>query len=125
MNADNHRLCKTKTAQDAVMGKTNASLAQKALTAVETAHLDTKAPIAKLDDVAKTVRFDVCTILAEQIKDPVLGKVRSWIRKGTSPEPKSPQIQKSKALLRYCQKFKRLIIEKEDNFYATRNLLIN
>ena len=75
--------------------------------------MDTKSLIAKLDDVAKTVDLDISTILAEQIKDPVLETVRSWIRKGISPEPKTPEIQQSKALLRYCQEFDRLLIEEE------------
>ena len=53
------------------------------------------------------------TILAEQIKDPVHGTFRSWIRKRTSPEPKIPEIQQSKGLLRYCQEFDRLLVEEE------------
>ena len=112
-NADHYRLCKAKAAHDAVLGKIDASLAKKPLTATEAPHLDTKALIAKLDEVAKTIDLDVSTILAEQIKDPVLGTVRSWIRKGTSPEPKNPEIQQSKGLLRYCQEFDRLLIEEE------------
>ena len=76
--------------------------------------MDTKSLIAKLDDVAKTVDLDISTILAEHIKDPVLGTVRSWIRKGISAEPKTPEIQQSKGLLRYCQEFDRLLIEEEE-----------
>ena len=87
-HADHYRLCKAKAAHDAVLGKIDASLAKKPLTANEAPHLDTKSLLAKLDDAAKTVDLDVSTILAEQIKDPVLGTVRSWIRKGISPEPK-------------------------------------
>ena len=75
-----------------VLGKINASLAKKPLTATEEPHLDTKSLIAKLDEVAETIDLDVSTILAEQIKDPALGIVRSWIRKGTLPEPKDPEI---------------------------------
>ena len=78
--------------------------------------MDTKALIAKLDDVAKTIDLDVSTILVKQIKDPVLGRVRSWIRRGTSPEPKAPEIQQSLGLLRYCQEFERLSIEEEGHF---------
>ena len=70
------------------------------MTATEASHLDTKSLIAKLDEVAKTIDLDVSTILAEQSKDPVLGTVRSWIGKGISPEPKTPEIQQSKGLLR-------------------------
>ena len=104
-------MCKAKAAHDAVLGKIDASLSKKPLTVNEAPHLDTKSLIAKLDEVAKTVDLDISTILAEQIKDPVLGTVRSWIRKGISPEPKTPEIQKSKGLLRYCQEFDRLLIE--------------
>ena len=112
-HADHYRLCKAKAAHDAVLGKKDASLTKKPLTANEAPHLDTKSLIAKLDEVAKTVDLDVSTILAEQIKDPVLGTVRSWIRKGNSPEPKTPEVQQSKGLLRYCQEINRLLIEEE------------
>ena len=94
-HAVHYRLCKATAAHDAVLGKIDASLAKKPLTANEAPHLDTK-----LDDVAKAVDLDVSTILAEQIKDPVLGIVRSWLRKGISPEAKSPDIQQSEGLLR-------------------------
>ena len=57
--------------------------------------------------------LDVSTILAEQIKDPVLGSVRSWIRKQISPDVKSPEIQQSKGLIRYCPQLDRHIIETE------------
>ena len=75
--------------------------------------MDSKSLIAKLDDAAKTVDLDVSTILAEQIKDPVLGTVRSWLRKGILPEAKAPDNQQSKGLLRFCQEFDRLLIEEE------------
>ena len=111
---DNHyRLCKAKAAHDAVLGKIDTSLAKKPLTANEAPHLDTKSLIAKLDDFSKTVDLDVSTILAEQIKDPVLGIDHSWLRKGISSEAKSPDNQQSKGLLRYCQQFDRLLIEEE------------
>ena len=89
-HANHYRLCKAKAAHDAVLGKIDASLAKKPLTANEAPHLYTKSLIVKLDEAAKTVDLDVSTILAEQFKDPVLGRVRSWIRKGNSPEPKTP-----------------------------------
>ena len=75
--------------------------------------MDTKSLIAKLDEFAKTIDLDVLTILAEQIKDPVVGTVRSWIRKGTSHKSKDPGFQQSKGLLQFCQEFDRLLIEKE------------
>ena len=116
LNPNHYRLCKAKAAHDAVLGRIDASLAKQPLTATEAPHLDTESLLAKLDDVAKTIDLDVSTILAEQIKDPVLGTVRSWIRKGTSPEPKYPEIQQSKGLLRYCQEFDRLLIEEGGQF---------
>ena len=91
-NVDHYRLCKAETAHNSVLGKIDASLAKKPLTNTEVPHLDTKALIAKLDEAAKSVDLDVSTILAEQIKDPVLRTVRSWIRKQSSPNVKSPEI---------------------------------
>ena len=107
------RLCQAKQAHDLLLGKTDALLAKKCLTASDAPHLHTKALIQKLDEVAKTVDLDVSTILEEQMKDPVLGTVRSWIRKNTPPDTESPEIQQSKGLLRYCQEFNRLLIEDE------------
>ena len=91
-HADHYRLCKAKSAHDAVSRKIDASLARKPLTATEAPHLDSKSLITKLDEVAKTIDLDVSTTLAEQFKDRVLGTVRSWIQIGTLPEPKTPEI---------------------------------
>ena len=113
IQADRARLCQAKQAHDLVLGKTDASLAKKHLTTSDAPHLNTTALIHKLDKVAKTVDFDVSTILEEQMKDPVLGTVRSWIRKNTPRDTKLPEIQQSKGLLRYCQEFNRLLIEEE------------
>ena len=110
-HAKHYKLCKAKAAHDAVLGKVKACLAKKPLTATEAPHLDTKSFFAKLDEVDKTIDLDVSTILAEQIRDPVVGTVISWIRKGTSTESKTPDIQQSKGLLRYCQDFGRLLID--------------
>ena len=118
INTDHYRLCKAKLAQDTVLVKFDTSLTKNALTATEAPHLDTKALIAKLDEVSKKVDLDVSTILAEQIKDPVLGTVRSWIRKGNLPDAKTPEIQQSKGLLRYCQERDQLLIEAEDQLFC-------
>ena len=80
IQADQARVCQAKQAHDLVLGKTDALLAKKCLTAFDAPHLNTKALIQKLDEVAKTVDLDVSTILEEQMKDPVLGTVRPWIR---------------------------------------------
>ena len=110
---DHYRLCKAKAAHDAALGKIDASLAKKPLAANEAPHLNTKPLIAKLDGDAKTVDHDVSKILAERIKNTVLGTVRYCLRKGISPEAKTPDIQQSKGVLRYCQDFNRLLIEEE------------
>ena len=67
----------------------------------------------KVDDVPKTVDLDVSTSLAEQTKDPVLGTVRSWVRRENSSVAKSPKTQYSRGVFRYCQNFDRLLIEEE------------
>ena len=113
VQADKRRLCEVKQVYELVIGKTDAALAEKLLTLSNALHLDTKALTRKLDEVAKTVVLDVSTILAEQVKDAVLGTVRSWIRENTPPDSKSPEIQLSKSLLRYCQEFNRLLNEEE------------
>ena len=124
LHADHYRLCKARATHDAVLENIDVSLTKKTLTANEVPNLDTKTLIAKIDDVAKTIDLDVSKIPPEQIKDPVLGKVRSLIREGTSPEPESSANQQSKGLLRYCQEFDRLRMKKKDNIYATLNLPI-
>ena len=84
--------------------------------------MDTEYLTTRLDDVAKTVNLDVSTILNEKIRDPVLGTVRSWLRKGILPEAKSPETQKSKGLLRYCHEFDRLLIEEEGQLLCYNEL---
>ena len=79
-----------------MLGKTDAALAQKLLTFSDAPHLDTKALIQKLDDVAKKVNLDVSTIPAEQMKDPILGTVRSWVRTNTSPDFRPSKIHNLK-----------------------------
>ena len=64
-HADRYGLCKSKAAHDTVLGKIDAFLAKKPLTATEAPHLDTKSLNAKLDDVAKAIYLEVSTILAE------------------------------------------------------------
>ena len=84
-----------------MLGKTDASLAKNCLTASDAVHLNTKSLIQKLDEVAKTVDLYVSTNPEEQMKDLVLGTIRSWSRKSTPPDTKSPEIQQSKGLLRF------------------------
>ena len=121
IHADQARLCQAKQANDLVLGNTDASLVKNFLTTSDAPHLDTKVLIQNFDEVAKTVDIDVSTILPEQLKDPVLGTVRSWIRKSIPPDTKSLEIQQSKGLLRYCQKFDRHIMKKKDSSLAIMN----
>ena len=65
IQADKARLCQAKQSHDIVLGKTDASLAKKCLTASDAPHLNTKALNQKLDEVAKTVDLDVSTIPEE------------------------------------------------------------
>ena len=124
-HADHYKLCKAKAAQDAVLGKIDASLAKNPLTATEAPHLETKSLIAKLDDDAKTIDLDVSTILAEQTIDPVIGTVRSWIQKATSPEPKTPGFQQSKGFYDIAKISTDSQLKKKGNTYPTTNPLIN
>ena len=55
--------------------------------------------------------MDVPTILQEQLKDPVLSIVRSWLEGNLSPDLRAPETRQSKGLLRYGQELGRLLIE--------------
>ena len=97
--ADKPRLCQDKQAHELVVGKRDKPLAKKQLTFSKAPHLDTKSLNQKIDEVAQAVDADVSTILAEQMKDPVLGTVRSWIRTNAPPDNNLPEIQQSKGIL--------------------------
>ena len=70
--------------------------------------------IQKLSDFAKTADLDVTT-LVEQLNDPVLQKVRSWIKKSDKRPTKTHDINQSKALLSYFNRFEQLFIDEETN----------
>ena len=93
-----------------VISDSDTLLAKRTLSAA-TAHLRTQDLITKLDDVAKVVDLDVPTILQEQVKDPVLSILRSWIERNTSPDLRAPEIRQCTGLLRYGQELDRLLIE--------------
>ena len=112
INANDHyRLCKARAAHDLVISNPDTLLAKKTLSAAAAPHLRTQDLITKPDDVAKVVELDVPAILQEQLKDPVLSIVRSWIERNTSPDLKTPEIRQSKGLPRYGQELDRLLIE--------------
>ena len=86
IQADKPQLCQAKQAHELVLGKTDSALVQKLLTVSDASHLHTKALIQKLDEVAKEVDLNDSTNLAEQMKHPRLGTVRSWVHTNTSPD---------------------------------------
>ena len=57
--------------------------------------------------------LDVSTNLVEQIRDPLLGTVSSWIRKQISPNVSSPEIQQSNG-----KNSDRLFIETEGQLFC-------
>ena len=89
---DHCHLRKARAAQDLVITDPDTLLAKNTLSAAAAPHLKTQDLITKLDNVAKVVDLDVPTILQEQLKDPVLGIVRSWIGRNTSADLRAPQI---------------------------------
>ena len=112
INANDHyRLCKARAAHDLVISNPDTLLAKQTLSAAAAPQLRTQDLMTKLDDVAKVVDLDVLTILHEQLKDPILSIVRSWIEKNTSPDLRNPKIWQSEGLLRYGQELGRLLIE--------------
>ena len=92
INANDHyRLCKARAAHDLVLSTADALLAKKSVSATAAPHLRTQDLITKLDEVAKVVNLDVPTILQEQLKDPVLSIVRSWIEGSISTDLTAPK----------------------------------
>ena len=124
INANDHyRLCKAREAHDLVISDPDTLLAKKTLSATAAPHLRTQDLITKLDEVAKVVDLDVPTVLQEQLKDPVLSIVRSWIERNLSPDLRAPEIRQSKGLLRYGQELDRLLIEEHGQLLCHENLL--
>ena len=94
INANNHyRQCKARAAHDLVISDPDILRAKKTLSTAAAPHLRTQDLITKLDDVAKVVDLDVLTILQQQLKDPVLGIVRSCIEGKISLDLRIPEIQ--------------------------------
>ena len=112
INANDHyRIGKARAAHESLISDPDTLLVKKTLSATAAPHLKTWDLITKLDDVAKVVDLDIPTILQEQLKDPLLSIVRSWIERNLSPDLKAPEIRQSKVLLRYGQELDRLLIE--------------
>ena len=93
INANDHyHLCKARAAHDLVISDPDTLLAKKTLSAAAAPHLRTQDLITKMDDIAKVVELDVPTILQEQLRDPKLSIVRSWIERNTFPDLRPPEI---------------------------------
>ena len=63
----------------------------------------------------KLLILDVTTLVEEQLNDTVLQKVRSWIKKSDKRPTKLHDINQSKALLSYFNRFEQLFIDEETN----------
>ena len=121
IQADQARLCEAKQAHDLVFVKTVDSLAKKCVTPSDAPHLNTKALIQKLDEVAKTVDLDVSTILEEQMKEPVLGAVRSWIRKNTLLKLNYQKYNSLKVSYDIAKISTYFLLKKKDSSFAIAN----
>ena len=83
-------------------------------------HVDTPDLIQKLSDFARDADLDIQTLLEEQLNDPVLQVVRKWIKTSDTRPQKTPDIDQSKALLSYYNKFEQLFIEPDTNLLCYR-----
>ena len=119
IQADKLLLCQAEQAHEVVHGNTDASLFKEFLATSEAPHLDTKALIQKLDEVAKTVDFDVSTILAEQIKHPIFGTLRSWIRKNTPPMLNRQRSNSLKVFYSIVKSLTDFLLKKKDSNFGT------
>ena len=82
--------------------------------------VDTPDLIQKLSDFAHDGDLDLQTLLEEQLNDPVLQVVRKWIKTTKTRPQKTPDINQSKALLSYYNKFEQLFIETDTNLLCYR-----
>ena len=78
-------------------------------------HVDTKDIIQKLSDFAKEADLDIDTLVSEQINNPVLQIVRKWIKQSDKRPQKTAEVNQSKALLSYYNKYEQLYIDEETN----------
>ena len=96
-HADQYRLCKAKAGEDAVLGKNNASLAKKPLTATEAPHLDAKSLNTNLDEVAKTIDLDTCLrSWQNKLKNQFLEQLDHGSEKELHPNLKLPRFNNLK-----------------------------
>ena len=122
INANDHyRLFKARAAHDLVISDSDTLFAKKTLSATAAPHLRTRDLITKLDDVTNVVDLDVPTKKQEQLKDPALRILRSWIERNTSPDLRAPEIRQFRGLLRYGQVLDRLLIDEHGQLLCYDN----
>ena len=71
--------------------------------------------IQRLSDYAGDAHLDIQTLLEEQLNDPVLHIIRKWMKTSDIRPQKTPDINQSKALLSYYNKFEQLYIKPDTN----------
>ena len=73
-------------------------------------HVDALDLINKFSDYSKKADLNIDTILHEQITDPVIQKVRKWVKLGQEPDD-NYKIKQSKAFQSYKNNFKLLFLD--------------
>ena len=87
-------------------------------------HVDTPDLIQKLSDFARDADLELQTLIEEQLNDPVLQVVRKWIKTSNTRPQKTPDINQSKALLSYYNKFEQLFIETDTKILCYREPIL-
>ena len=88
-------------------------------------HADRSDLIQRLSDFARDADLDIQTLLEEQLNDLVLQVVRKWIKTSDTRPQKTPNINQSKALLSYYNKFEQLFIEPDTNLLCYREPVLD
>ena len=102
-----HELFRTKTKDKPIL--------EKPISFKVFPHVDTSDLIQKLNDFANDADLDLQTLLEEQLNDPVLQVVRKWMKTSDIRPQKTPDINQSKALSSFYNKFEQLFIELDTN----------
>ena len=98
LSSEDHEFYRDKsTAKKIIHKKWKKPLLNKHLDVEQFPHVDVKDLLQKLSDYSKITHLDTTTLVAEQINDPVLQVVRTWVRNKNKPNTKTPEIQQLKA----------------------------